>query len=305
MDIIVETEGLTKVFRRGFNREETRAVENLTLTIHRGEIFGLLGPNGAGKTTTINLILGLLYPTSGRGMIMGHPLGTPIPSPGIGFLPEVPRFYEYLNGEELLDFYCEICGQTADSRQETVAELLKTMGLEDAGKKRVKKYSKGMRQRMGIAQALIADPEFLILDEPAEGLDPLGRKEVRKLLFNLKEKGKTILICSHILSEIEQVCDRVGIMNKGKMVESGRLEDLLVPSDQIEIVVQGLNQKTMEEIHEILSSRVETDKVIIIVSEEKKMDVINLISQKGGEILSVNPKKSSLEEIFVEKIESQ
>jgi ABC-2 type transport system ATP-binding protein len=224
---VIMTGQLTKVYDLGLGQAPFKALEGLDLTVQEGEIFGFLGPNGAGKTTTIKILMGLIHPTSGMATLLGCPINNIQTRSKIGFLPESSHFYEYLTASEILTFY----GRLFDIPKETIKErtlaLLKQVGLESAAHLQLRKFSKGMLQRIGIAQALINDPELIILDEPMSGLDPIGRKEMRELILNLKTQGKTVFFSSHITHDIEMICDRVGILVGGRLLRIGGLSELL------------------------------------------------------------------------------
>jgi ABC-2 type transport system ATP-binding protein len=223
----ISVQGLTKTYASGWPwRAPIVALTNLALSVERGEIYGFLGPNGAGKTTTLKILLGLMSATSGRAYVLGQPAGHVETRAKIGFLPESPYFYDYLTAEEFLGFYGRLAGLERSMIHRRVAELLELVGLADARTRQLRKFSKGMLQRVGLAQALIHDPELIILDEPMSGLDPIGRKQVRDLILGLRERGKTVFFSSHIISDVEVLCDRVGIVVKGKLLASGRIEDL-------------------------------------------------------------------------------
>jgi len=216
--VVLKTEAVCKKFSVGFWGRTVAAVERLDLEVRRGEIFGFLGPNGAGKTTTLKILTGLIYPTSGKAWILGREVGDVGVKHQVGFLPEAPYFYDYLTGEEFLRFYGQLFGLGGQRLSERIAMLLSVVGLSEARSLQLRKFSKGMLQRIGIAQALINDPNLVILDEPMSGLDPVGRKEIRDLILRLRDQGKTIFFSSHILHDAEVLCDRVGIINQGRMV---------------------------------------------------------------------------------------
>jgi ABC-2 type transport system ATP-binding protein len=297
----VKTEGLTKHFYDPLRRQAVIAVDNLDLVVEKGEIFGFLGPNGAGKTTTIKMLLGLIFPTSGQAWVLGNPIGDKKTREKISYMPENPYFYDFMTGEDLLFFYGSLFGLKGKALRDKVDELLELVGLSEHRKKELRGYSRGMLQRIGIAQALLNDPELLILDEPTSGLDPIAHKEVRELFIRLKENGKTILLCSHQLSDVEMVCDRVGIMNKGKLVKLGRLEELLRVGE-MEITVEGLEPQKVEQIEKVASRvyKKDNDYLLYAEGEEKAQEIIDFVRNNGGKVLSVVPLRRSLEELFVE-----
>lgn len=298
---VIKTEGLTKHFYDPLRRQAITAVDNLDLIVERGEIFGFLGPNGAGKTTTIKMLLGLIFPTSGQAWVLGNPIGDKKTREKISYMPENPYFYDYMTGEDLLYFYGGLFGLKGEALRKKVDELLGIVGLSEHRKKELRGYSRGMLQRIGIAQALINDPELLILDEPTSGLDPIAHREVRELLIRLKEQGKTIFLCSHQLSDVEMVCDRVGIMNRGKLVRTGRLEDLLKVGE-MEIAVEGLDPSKIDAVEKIASRIYKKDGEVLLYAdgEDKAQEIIDFVRQNGGKILSMVPLRRSLEELFVE-----
>ena len=216
-DVIVETKNLTKTYRDFWGRQKVRALKALDLEIRRGEIFGLLGPNGSGKTTTIKLLLGLLFPTSGEVNILGRPASDVAKNERIGYLPEESYLYRFLNAEETLDFYGRLFKIPSAIRRQKVAQLIQMVGLDTANKRQLREYSKGMTRRLGLAQALINDPDLIVLDEPTSGLDPIGTRNMKKLILQLKEQGKTIIMSSHLLGDVQDVCDRVGILYQGEL----------------------------------------------------------------------------------------
>jgi len=251
-DVIVETKNLTKTYRDFWGRQKVRALKALDLEIRRGEIFGLLGPNGSGKTTTIKLLLGLLFPTSGEVNILGRPASDVAKNERLGYLPEESYLYRFLNAEETLDFYGRLFKIPSAVRRQRVAQLIQMVGLESAKKRQLREYSKGMTRRIGLAQALINDPDLILLDEPTSGLDPIGTRNMKNLILQLKEKGKTIIMSSHLLGDVQDVCDRVGILYQGELKELGRVEDLLKIVEQTEIRVAGLSDDAKRKIEKIV-----------------------------------------------------
>ncbi len=234
--MILRTEALTKTFEVGVRRKRVHAVQDLTLSVDEGEIFGFVGPNGAGKTTTIKMLMGLIVPTSGEAFIFDAPIPSRASKKRIGYLPEHPAWYEFLTGIEALRFFARLAGVDGSAAEQRCEELLGLVGLSDAAGRQIRKYSKGMQQRLGIAQALVADPVFVVLDEPMSGLDPIGRKEMRDLILELKRRGKTVFFSTHILPDVETLCDRVGVILNGKLRDVGRLGELLSPRvRQIEV----------------------------------------------------------------------
>ncbi len=251
-DVIVETKNLTKTYRDFWGRQKVRALKALDLEIRRGEIFGLLGPNGSGKTTTIKLLLGLLFPTSGEVNILGRPATDVSKNERLGYLPEESYLYRFLNAEETLDFYGRLFKIPGAVRRQRVDQLINMVGLGSARKRQLREYSKGMTRRIGLAQALINDPDLILLDEPTSGLDPIGTRNMKDLILQLKEKGKTIIMSSHLLGDVQDVCDRVGILYQGELKELGRVEDLLKVVEQTELRVSGLSDDAKKKIEKII-----------------------------------------------------
>ena len=259
-DVVVETKNLTKTYRDFWGRQKVRALKALDLQVKRGEIFGLLGPNGSGKTTTIKLLLGLLFPTSGEVNILGRPASDVAKNERLGYLPEDSYLYRFLNAEETLDFYGRLFNIPAAVRKQRVAQLIQMVGLESAKKRQLREYSKGMTRRIGLAQALINDPDLILLDEPTSGLDPIGTRNMKNLILQLKEQGKTVIMSSHLLGDVQDVCDRVGVLYQGELKELGRVEDLLKIVEQTEIRVDGLSDEAKRKIEKI----VEEDKAKLL-----------------------------------------
>jgi len=251
----IEITGLTKDFALNLRGIKLRAVENLTLNVPEGQVYGLLGPNGSGKSTTIKIILGLLEPTVGECKVFGVPSGRVDSRLNVGYLPEAPYFYRYLSGEELVRFYARICGVPKKNLKDRVREVIDWVGLSGASHRRVGTYSKGMLQRIGLAQALVHDPRLIILDEPTAGVDPVGSAEISELILKLKTQGKTVLITSHLLAQIEDICDRVAILDKGKLIVEGSVNELVGVSDRQSLIVDSLPPAELEELRGWLASR--------------------------------------------------
>ena len=250
----VQTENLSKVYKDFWGRDKVRALEDLTLTIHRGEVFGLLGPNGSGKSTTIKLLLGLIFPTRGSARILGQPAGSTTINERIGFLPEESYLYRFLNGEEILKFYGRLFKIDRRTLNRRVPELLDNVGLDaKARKRKLREYSKGMARRIGLAQALINNPELILLDEPTTGLDPIGTREMKDLILSLKAQGKTVLLCSHLLADVQDVCDRITILFRGKMQTIGHVKDLLQVKDITQIEGRGMTETQIAELRHVMA----------------------------------------------------
>lgn len=302
-DRVVQIENIRKVFRVGFWGRRVTAVDQLSLDVRRGEVFGFLGPNGAGKTTTLKMLMGLIYPTSGQARIFGHPVGDPAAKAKLGFLPESPYFYDYLTSQEFLSFYGHLFGLWGAVLNRRVDELLELVGMTHARDLQLRKFSKGMLQRVGIAQALINDPELVVLDEPMSGLDPIGRKEVRDLIFRLKESGKTVMFSSHILHDAELLCDRVAMIMKGRLVACGPVTELIEQgaTHQVEVVVDQLTPEGLEHLRP-LSDKVVTQggRVMVVLRSPQQVEsALDVIRASKAKLVSLTPHKSSLEELFI------
>ena len=315
---IVRAVGLTKVFRDFWGRPKAKAVNDISFTIEPGEVIGLLGPNGSGKSTTVKMLLGLLYPTGGILNVLGRSPRAVETKREIGYLPEESYLYKYLTAEETLDFFGALFNLSRADRKKRIDQLLDMVGMAHARRRRVGEYSKGMARRIGLAQAMINDPEFLILDEPTSGLDPLGCKEVKDLILTLKARGKTVLITSHLLSDIEDVCDRVIILYGGKVRAMGGLGELLTVSDENRIVTPALPQAAMNEVLKILRENLHgeeftvdhprrtLEEFFLDVITKAKSDNIETAGVSGGgkiaEYLSKGDEKSAVLESLVQEI---
>src|SRR5437870_5917110 len=253
-DIIVETRKLTKIYRDFWGRQKKIALRALNLTINRGEIFGLLGPNGSGKTTTIKLLLGLLFPTEGDALVFGQPAAEVRKNERIGYLPEESYLYRFLNAEETLDFYGRLFNLDPEVRRRRAQDLIDTVGLAADKKRILREYSKGMRQRIGLAQALINDPELVILDEPTSGLDPLGTRWMKDLILELRKRGKTVILCSHRLDDVQDVCDRIAILYDGELQELGSVSTLLEDANRMQLQASGvpLSEGLRRDLEEVI-----------------------------------------------------
>jgi ABC-2 type transport system ATP-binding protein len=259
----VQTVGLTKIYKDFWGRDKVRALEDLSLTIHRGEVFGLLGPNGSGKSTTIKLLLGLIFPTAGSASVLGYPAGNTNINERIGFLPEESYLYRFLNGEETLRFYGQLFKIPRRELNKRVPALLDTVGLDaKARKRKLREYSKGMARRIGLAQALINDPELILLDEPTTGLDPIGTREMKDLIKSLRDQGKTVLLCSHLLADVQDVCDRITILFRGRMQTIGEVKSLLQVSDVTQIETRTMSAAQLAQTKEFLIRQGVTDAVV-------------------------------------------
>jgi ABC-2 type transport system ATP-binding protein len=306
---VVEIENLTKDFSVGFwKKHPARALDNLCLEVHQGEIFGFLGPNGAGKSTTIKLLMHLLHPTSGTARILGHPVDSVPMHRSIGYLPENPYFYDYLTPRELLTYVGKLFGLRQPSLSKKVEALLEEVGLARAGDLQLRKFSKGMVQRIGIAQALINDPEIVFFDEPMSGLDPLGRMDVRRIIASQKARGATVFFSSHILPDVEAICDRVAILNGGRLQEQGALEEILkVRIEGHEVILSGWTEGHMDNIRKLCDEvRPMGDRLHLRVSDAGKMEsLLSFVFSNKLELISLNPVRPSLEEYFQSAVGSR
>jgi len=311
--IVIQINNLTKDYEVGFlKKKRVRALDDLSLEVKRGEIFGFLGPNGAGKTTTLKLLMQLIYPTSGSARILGQSIADVSTRARIGYLPENPYFYDYLSGRELLEYTAALFGITHSEAEVRNNELLRHVGLDaDRANRQLRKYSKGMLQRIGIAQALVNDPEIVFMDEPMSGLDPIGRREVRDLLLSLREQGKTIFFSSHILSDVEALCDRAAILTRGKLVRCGTVNELTgVQDSAMEILATGISASELGRFSAVLSSlesaTATPNGVHLVLGDPGAVDeALALIRECGGKLVSVNPRRASLEDLFAETEQSQ
>ncbi len=303
----ITVNNLTKVFHSDFLRKPILAVDNLSFSVEEGEIFGFLGPNGAGKTTTIKILVGLLKPTSGSAKILGIDISDVNSHEFIGFLPEMPNFYDYLTGYELMDYFSRLFNLRGSHRIKRIEELLRLAGVWEARNQPLRSYSKGMLQRIGIAQALINDPKLLILDEPMSGLDPIGRKDVRDLILSLKEQSKTIFFSTHIIPDVELICDKIAILNKGKLISIGKLDELSALKGELyEIAIEGCNSNCLTRVKTIADEIIQRGEVYILrVRKEKKEDAIGIIKDARVPIRSIVPIRRSLEELFIKELQNQ
>ncbi|HUG68199.1 MAG TPA: ABC transporter ATP-binding protein [Pirellulaceae bacterium] len=273
-NVVIETRNLSKVYRDFWGRQKVRALKALDLEVRKGEIFGLLGPNGSGKSTTIKLLLGLLFPTSGQALVFDKDASDVGKNERIGYLPEESYLYKFLNAVETLDFYGRLFDMPADVRRDRVNELITMVGLDWAKRRQLKEYSKGMTRRIGLAQALINDPELVLLDEPTSGLDPIGTREMKDLILRLRDEGKTVVMCSHLLADVQDVCDRIAILHQGELKELGRVDSLITVKDMTQVRAEGLTKEAEEEIREV-------------------------IARHGGRLVAMENPTTTLEELFL------
>ena len=244
----ISIHNLTKIYPIPFKREKVTAVQDLSLAVEPGQVYGLLGPNGSGKSTTMKIVLGLVTPTAGRTEIFGRDSRTVESREDVGFLPENPYFYKFLTGSETLAFYGKICGLGGAKLRERTRELLALVGLENAADRRLGGYSKGMLQRIGLAQAMVQEPRLLVLDEPTAGVDPAGSREIRDLILDFKRRGITVLLCSHLLGQVQEICDRIGILHQGVLVREGKLDELISIESQTELILENATPELLAEI---------------------------------------------------------
>ena len=276
-DVVIETRNLTKVYRDFWGRQKVRALKALDLEVRKGEILGLLGPNASGKTTTIKLLLGLLFPTSGQALVFGRDATEVTKNERIGYLPEESDFYKFLNAEETLDFYGRLFNISRAVRRQRTFELLELVGLGWAKRRQLKEYSKGMVRRIGLAQALINDPELILLDEPTTGLDPLGVRQMKDTILSLRKEGKTILMCTHRLDDVQDVCDRIAILYQGELKELGRVDSLVKVREETQIRTSKLSQELQQQIQD-------------------------LIERHNGKLVSIDNPNTTLEELFLKVV---
>ena len=303
----IQVEELTKDYAVGFWRKRPyRALDRLTLRIDTGEVFGFLGPNGAGKTTTLKLLMQLIFPSSGRAEILGRPVGDVATRRRIGYLPENPYFYDYLSGEELLSYFAELFGYSGADRQRRVSTLLDKVGIGPERRLQLRKYSKGMVQRVGIAQALINDPEVIFLDEPMSGLDPLGRRDIRSLILELRDQGRTIFFSSHILADAEALCSRVAVVAGGRLAASGVLSDMLAFEVRgWELVVSDLTPEVLNRITPAPRrvTPISAGRYALELSLEQPPErVLAELVATGAHLVSLNPVRDTLEDFFVRRV---
>jgi ABC-2 type transport system ATP-binding protein len=303
-EAVIRTRGLRKVYVSGFLRHKFVGLEGLDLEVYRGEVFGYIGPNGSGKTTTIKLIMGLNFPSGGEGEVLGKPLGDRAVRRRMGYLPERPYFYDYLTAEEFLHFYGSLHGMSKKERQRKIDELLPLVHMERARHVQLRKFSKGMLQRVGVAQALINDPELVVFDEPSSGLDPMGRMLIRDTILRLRDGGTTVMLSSHILSDVEAVCDRVGIIAGGRLQQVAAVADLVGRGvASVEVTLDGASEALLAALgagegHLHASGR----RTLSVPDEQAAQDLVGRALAGGARLVSVIPRRESLEELFVDEV---
>ncbi len=300
---VISVVRLSKVYRSGLRIKRVRALNDISLEIERGEIFGFLGPNGAGKTTLIKILMGLTEPTSGTALVFGRPPRDAAVKAKLGFLPESPYFYDYLTAREFLELAARLSSVAKPETAGRITGLLRLLHMEGAADTQMRGFSRGMLQRMGIAQALVADPELVVLDEPMGGLDPIGRKEFRDIIVDLRERGKTVFFSTHILSDVEMICDRVGIVVDGRMVEVGRLSDILTGDvESIEVTVKGVTGKTQKILERVSQHSIKSgDELLLTVRNDEDVDKIMAICREVGgvRVVGLVPHRRTLEDYFM------
>ncbi len=299
----IEISGLSKDYLVGFWRKRRfRALDKLFLQVERGEVFGFLGPNGAGKTTTLKILTGLIFPTEGTATILGHPAGRPEAFLHTGFLPENPYFYDYLTPEELLDYFARFFPLAPDDRKRRRDAVLEQVGLAEFRNRPLRKFSKGMLQRVGVAQAILHEPEIVLLDEPMSGLDPVGRHEVRELILQLKAAGKTVFFSTHILSDAEALCDRIAILNRGRLVGVGQISQLLRRESGYDAVVECSSPEAATPLQSLATRPpvLSGGHCRIQIPEQDLPRLLSLCQKDGLRLVSLNPVRLSLEDYFVE-----
>jgi ABC-2 type transport system ATP-binding protein len=300
--MILKTEGLTKIFELRPGKRVT-AVDDLSLVVEQGEIFGFIGPNGAGKTTTIKMLMGLIFPTRGRALVFDAPIPSKASKARTGYLPENPSYYEFLTGAEAMKFFATLAGVPRAEERARCDELLELVGLAAARDRQIRKYSKGMQQRLGIAQALVSDPALVVLDEPMSGLDPIGRKEMRDLILLLKRRGKTVFFSTHILPDVESLCDRVGVIHAGRLVDSGRLGNLLSPRLTAVELTAVVPEGARESLARGKAISQDGDTFTVSFEDERAADdAMRKILAQGGRIVAFTPHRETLEDYFMRRL---
>ncbi len=302
--LAIQTKNLTKVYNVGWGKTAV-GIDDLSLEVEEGQIFGLVGPNGSGKTTTLKLLLGLIFPTSGSAEVLGYPLGSPAYKARIGYLPEGPYFYEHLNAPELLRMYGTLFGLGGAAFESRIQELLELVDMWDRRDARVANYSRGMRQRVGVAQALINDPDLLFFDEPTSGLDPIGGKDIREVILELRDRGKTVFLCSHLLKEMEPICDNIVILARGKLITSGSVEELLSSDTSgYRVEAREINEATLADLTARAKQVIWLDDTCRAVFDEraKAFDAAAMLEDAGAHLLTVGPDRRTLEEVFIEAV---
>ncbi len=302
--LAIRTENLTKIYNVGWGRTQV-GLDGLSLNVEEGQIFGLVGPNGSGKTTTLKLLLGLIFPTAGTGEVMGLPMGNSACKMRIGYLPEGPYFYEHLTAPELLRMYGSLFGMGGAELDKRIQELLELVDMWTRRHYRVVNYSRGMRQRVGVAQALINDPDLLFFDEPTSGLDPIGAKDIRDVILELRGRGKTIFLCSHLLKEMEPLCDNIAILARGRTISEGSMQDLLSGDENLyRVEVAGLSEELEAKltVGAVGSVKLDDSTRLLFEGQQKAFEAAALVTAEGGTLVTVGPDRRTLEEVFIEVV---
>jgi ABC-2 type transport system ATP-binding protein len=306
-NVAIAAENLSKTFRIGFWGRPVEAVRNVSFEVSDGEIFGLLGPNGAGKTTVIKILLGFVRASQGNATVAGHPAGSIEARRRMGYLPENPALYEYLTGVEYLRYAGRLAGLSRKDANDRGARLLEQVGLAGRADRPIRRFSKGMVQRLALAQAMIGDPKLLILDEPMSGLDPIGRKDVRDLIFALRKEGRTVIFSTHILSDVETICDRIAILVNGRVTDCGSLSSLLDPgAREVEVVARDVPAVLDAKLRTTSAQAIQRDgsSIYSFASEDEASEAVRAIALGGGRIVAVQPHRYTLEQLFVQRAEA-
>ncbi len=302
--LAIRTENLTKIYNVGWGRTQV-GLDGLSLNVEEGQIFGLVGPNGSGKTTTLKLLLGLIFPTAGTGEVMGLPMGNSECKQRIGYLPEGPYFYEHLTAPELLRMYGSLFGMGGADLDKRIQELLELVDMWTRRHYRVVNYSRGMRQRIGVAQALINDPDLLFFDEPTSGLDPIGAKDIRDVILELRDRGKTIFLCSHLLKEMEPLCDNIAILARGRTISEGSMQELLAGDESIyRVEVAGLSEELEAKLTAgaVGSVKLDDSMRFLFDGQQKAFEAAALVTAEGATLVTVGPDRRTLEEVFIQVV---
>jgi len=294
---------LTKTYKLAMGHELT-ALSKLNLEVSPNEIFGIVGPNGSGKTTTLKLLLGLIFPTSGFCTIMGHHPRSPLSKQSVGFMPEGPFFYQHLNGAEIIQFFGQLCGLGGRELRDRTEELLQLVGMSARRRVVISQCSKGMVQRIGLAAAMVNDPDLVMMDEPTSGLDPIGTREIKDLIVELRSRGKTVLVCSHLLEQVQEMCDRVAILHRGELLRVGRVDEILSPVDESEVIVGGASEELVAKLGQmgVGADTARRDACFRVPSSVPIFDVLSVIQASGAELLSVSKFQETLETVFLRAV---
>lgn len=311
-EVVIRTENLSKTYRTGtedlLRMPGVTALYNLNMEVRRGEVFAMIGPNGSGKTTTLKLLMGLIFPSRGTARLFGRNPRTDVSvKRRIGFMPDGPYFYGHLNGYELLEFYASLLGIDAATRKRRVPELVEMVGMSNRAKHRVRTYSKGMVQRIGLAHAMLNDPEIVFMDEPTSGLDPIGARDIRDVIRRMKDQGRTVFLCSHFLTEIEGLCDRVILLDRGRTLRYGTLDELLTEPGMMRVTASGLSEAAIDQLARlgrVYHPEVPGGPVSVVVRDGSDVTAaVSLVSEQGAHLDAVTPMRRTLEEVFMEAVE--